>query len=333
MAKTDIIFNNKNYSVDDSFISTHSADLKSHFSNVMNGTGAVINLGGAAYNVDSAKLATAKNAFIQHLGTIAGSGHKVVIGGVEYGIDAGKVAGAVSEIEAVLGGSISGGESGGSGVTYAATFADNDWATIAHACQNNAVPDTWVVGDVKTMMIGENEVEIMIIGKNHDIYADGSGTAPLTFMTKQIIGLAKINTEATNASGWNGSEMYTYLNTDVFAMLDADVQAVIKPVVKTTTKGDKSYETETSNDKLFLLSQAEAFATTDNPYNMEGTQYNYFANGDSRALCEIVGYPQLWWLRSPLVTNRKKFRFVYTDGHLGDGYATSSLGVAFAFCF
>ena len=103
-----IIFNNKNYSVDDSFLSTHSADLKSHLSTVMNGTGAVINLGGTAYSVDSAKLATAKSAFVQHLGTIAGSGHKVVIGGVEYGIDSGKVAGAVSEIEAVLGGAISG---------------------------------------------------------------------------------------------------------------------------------------------------------------------------------------------------------------------------------
>lgn len=107
-----IIFNNKDYSVDGSFLSTHSADLKQHLSTVMNGTGAVINLGGVAYNVDATKLAAAKSAFVQHLGTISGNGYKVVIGGVEYGIDAGKVAGAVAEIEAVLGGAISGGGEG-----------------------------------------------------------------------------------------------------------------------------------------------------------------------------------------------------------------------------
>jgi hypothetical protein len=112
---TKIIFNNNNYSVDDSFLSTHSNDLQQHLSTVMNGTGAVINLGGTAYNVDSAKLATAKDAFVQHLGTIAGNGRKIVIGGVEYNVDAVKVAGAVSEIEAVLGGSISGGSGGSSG--------------------------------------------------------------------------------------------------------------------------------------------------------------------------------------------------------------------------
>lgn len=110
-----IIFNNKNYSVDNSFLSSHLAELKSHLSTVMSGSGATIKLDGTTYNIDSTKLSTAKNDFVSHLGTIAGSGHKVIVGGVEYGIDSGKVAGAVSEIEAVLGGAISGGggESGG----------------------------------------------------------------------------------------------------------------------------------------------------------------------------------------------------------------------------
>lgn len=83
MAKTNIVFNNKNYSIDDASLSTASAALASHLSTVMNGSGAVINLCGISYSIDSAKLSAATNAFVSHLGTVAGNGYKVVVGGGE----------------------------------------------------------------------------------------------------------------------------------------------------------------------------------------------------------------------------------------------------------
>lgn len=100
MAK--IILNNKEYQINDATLAPAIADLKSHLSTVMNGTGATINFGGAAYGIDSTKLSTATNAFVTHLGTIAGSGSKVKVGEVEYGISSDKVAGAVSELEIIL---------------------------------------------------------------------------------------------------------------------------------------------------------------------------------------------------------------------------------------
>lgn len=111
MAKTNIVFNNKNYQVEDSNFAPYSNALKSHFSSVMNGSGATINFGGTTYNIDSAKLEAATSEFVAHLRTIAGNGYKVVVGGVEYPFDAAKVQSAIAEIEAVLGGSISGGGS------------------------------------------------------------------------------------------------------------------------------------------------------------------------------------------------------------------------------
>ena len=104
MAKINIPFNNTNYSIDESTLSTAYADLKSHLSTVMNGTGTTINLDGIAYSIDSAKLASATNDFVSHLGTISGSGSKVVVNGVEYSIDATKMASAISELHTVLGG-------------------------------------------------------------------------------------------------------------------------------------------------------------------------------------------------------------------------------------
>lgn len=103
MGKTNIIFNDINYSIDESSLDAAIAQLKSHLSTTMSGSGAAINLGGITYNVDGTKLSTATNDFIAHLGTISGSGSKVVIGGVEYSIDSAKVSSAVSELETVLG--------------------------------------------------------------------------------------------------------------------------------------------------------------------------------------------------------------------------------------
>lgn len=112
MAKTNIIFNNKTYSIDDSSLSAEKSKLEQHLSTTMNGTGAVISLGGTAYNIDSAKLTTARNDFTTHLGTISGNGKKIVIGGVEYSVGSDKVAVAIGELEAVLGGLNSGSDSG-----------------------------------------------------------------------------------------------------------------------------------------------------------------------------------------------------------------------------
>jgi hypothetical protein len=101
MAKTNISFNDKNYNIE--IPSAALAALQSHFSTVMNGTGATINLGDTTYNVDSAKLTSATNDFVSHLGKISGNGYKVVVNGVEYGVDSSKVVGAVGELETVLG--------------------------------------------------------------------------------------------------------------------------------------------------------------------------------------------------------------------------------------
>lgn len=107
MAKTKIVFNNKNYNIDEASFATATAALKSHLSTVMNGSGATIKFGGTSYNIDQTKLSTATNEFVTHLGKIAGNGSKVNVGGIEYSIDSDKISGPISDLEAILGGLIS----------------------------------------------------------------------------------------------------------------------------------------------------------------------------------------------------------------------------------
>ena len=109
MGKINILFNNKNYSVDESAFAAASTALKSYMSTVMNGSGATINFGGSSFNIDSTKLTTATNAFISHLGTIGGNGYKVKVNGIEYSVDSAKLIDSVAELEDVLGDLNSGG--------------------------------------------------------------------------------------------------------------------------------------------------------------------------------------------------------------------------------
>jgi hypothetical protein len=103
MAKTNIKFNNTTYQVDESTLASATAQLQSHLSTVMNGSGAAISLGGLSYNIDSAKLSNATNAFVSYLGTVAGNGYKIMVNGTEYSIDASKMSDAIAELETVLG--------------------------------------------------------------------------------------------------------------------------------------------------------------------------------------------------------------------------------------
>ena len=102
MAKYNISFNNKNYSISDEALSAAKAELQQHLLTTMNGSGAVINFGGISYSIDSSKLSSATSDFVSHLSTIVGNGSKVVVNGVEYSFDTTKVQDAITDLETVL---------------------------------------------------------------------------------------------------------------------------------------------------------------------------------------------------------------------------------------
>ncbi len=60
---------------------------------------------------------------------------------------------------------------------YHDTFADNTWERDHRGVCRDRPGQLEAVGDSKTMNIGGTAYQVDIIGKNHDEYADGSGTA------------------------------------------------------------------------------------------------------------------------------------------------------------
>lgn len=249
------------------------------------------------------------------------TGGKTLVGGTAYGISGGKT---------LVGGTaydISFGE-------VDPVFANNDWAAIIAACQSGSVPETWAVGDNKTMTIDGVNYQIDIIGKNHDTYSDNSGTAPLTFqMQKCLVDTKKMNSSRTNSGGWTSCVMRNTHLPAILATMPTEVQNGIKEVSKLTSAGGGSSTINTTADKLFLLSEIEIFGNITNSKSGEGSQYAYYAAGNSKVK-KVRNETETWWERSPHSSSLSgSFCAVNTSGRADIAYADYSRGVAFAFCF
>lgn len=211
-------------------------------------------------------------------------------------------------------------------------FADNEWSEIIAACQSGNVPASWVVGNYKNMTINGKAYRIDIIGKNHDTYAAG-GTAPLTFQMHDCYDETKqMNSSNTNSGGWQNSAMRTTHLPAILNMMPAEVKAAIRDVQKKSSAGNQSSSIQTTNDKLFLLSEIEIFGSTTYSFAGEGKQYDYYKAGNSKVK-NLSGSADSWWERSPFSSRSTYFCFVTSGGNANAASASSSRGVAFGFCF
>ena len=216
---------------------------------------------------------------------------------------------------------------------YEANFADNTWAQIIAACQRGTVPETWAVGNQKTMTIGGTDYTFDIIGKYHDDYADGSGKAPLTLQMHDCYADTKqMNRGYTNSGGWKSCTMRTTHLPAILALMPTEVQNGIREVSKKASVGGTSSTIETVSDKLFLLSEVEIFGSTSYSAAGEGTQYDYYKAGNSKVK-NRNGRANGWWERSPYGSDSTSFCRVYSSGTANYSPADRDIGVAFGLCF
>lgn len=219
---------------------------------------------------------------------------------------------------------------------YSDLFADNTWEQIITACQSNKVPDSWVADGTcyKDMEISGKTYRIDIIGKNHDTYATGE-IAPLTFQMHDCYDTAyQMNSSNTNSGGWTNCAMRSTHLPVILALMPAEVQAGIREVQKKSSAGNQSSSIQTTNDKLFLLSEIEIFGTTTRSFGGEGTQYAYYQAGNSK-IKNLNEIENTWHCRSPYRGSLRNTYFVgvATDGLVIAGGATVERGVSLAFCF
>ena len=121
--------------------------------------------------------------------------------------------------------------------------------------------------------------------------------------------------------------MATLLN-----QLPAALKNVLKSVNKLSgTDGGSTSGTQTTHDKLFLLSEVEIFGTTTYSVPGEGTQYAYYKAGNSKVK-KVNGSAYYWWERSSYSGDTNAFCSVTNIGGASSDFAGNSIGVSFGFC-
>lgn len=194
----------------------------------------------------------------------------------------------------------------------------------------------------------DEEIVLQVYGFNHYRLSDSTQFAHVVFGMAGSMNVTHImNGSHTNAGGWAATEMRAYLNETVYPALPFHWQAMIKTVDILSTKGDMSAMITTSEDKIFLFSEAEVgFCVTEFPYSAEvdgeaeNTTFPIFTDDTSRIRKRYNGEGgagDYWWLRSPLPTSSLTFGCVGNGGRRNTGGSNAggaawSNGVVFGFC-
>lgn len=216
------------------------------------------------------------------------------------------------------------------------TLNDTTWDNIAIVSKLGKAQDYWKVGDTKTVAVNGVNYQFQIIGFDHDDLTTKDGTRTKAGITFQMVDCLNttysMNGSNTNSGGWNGSTMRTSTMATLLNQLPAALKNVLKSVNKRSgTGGGSTSGTQTTHDKLFLLSEVEIFGTTTYSVPGEGTQYAYYKAGNNKVK-KVNGSAHGWWERSPISGNTSYFCGVSAGGNANFYNASGSFGVSFGFC-
>lgn len=161
---------------------------------------------------------------------------------------------------------------------------------------------------------------VVVVGVDH--YEKGD----CVFWFRRIIGRHCMNSNNTNEGRFPDSDMNTYLNDEVFALLPDELQSVIA-VHKTIQKtADENVETE---GRLFLMSVHEGRGANDwAEYNGIDKQFPFFEERRNRVAYDSDGDPCWYWTADPSAADTTYFCLFDTDGTSDYNYASADGGVA-----
>jgi hypothetical protein len=239
------------------------------------------------------------------------------------------------------------------------------------------ISDYWAIGDVRRVSLsaiasgttGEaqdaQDIDLVIIGLNHDTLATTNGTrttAAITVQTKNCLttqGYMNSAKNSTNYALWSNSKRRTWCNGVFISALPEYIQNLIKSVTKYsntyaykktgTANYSSSRQHASSTDKCFLLSDYEASGkdsyndssssatTTFGSLTADGTQYYYMKTDSNRI--KYLGADGTtgtnWFTRTGVINANGEATFVNITGGGGTGgvgYASNDSGIAPAFC-
>lgn len=218
------------------------------------------------------------------------------------------------------------------------TFANTPWNVIAAVSKAGEAANVWNVGDTKTVsfssaILGSTSITVKILDFNYDDI-NGGGKAGMTIgMVDCFATTQAMNPSNTNAGGWSGCALHSTIVNTILPALEAAIGSnVIKTVDKKTSAGNNVATINTSQDKLWLLSEYEIFGATKHSFAGEKPAdinrcYAAFTDANSR-IKKVNGSASCWWERSPYSGSTALFCGVDASGTAG--YVSAAGGAGFA---
>ena len=227
-------------------------------------------------------------------------------------------------------------------IAISTTLNDNSWEIISMISQQGKATQYWSVGDRKTIIMNGTintvtltnyEIQVFIIGMNHNSALEGENLIHFKIGKKNIIGIdtqrafydqyyenesyslrkqfcMHLDTstgKGYNARGWKGAVQMRAILTAMQNALPSELQNVLKTCSKYTdnvANGSEAPENVTpTSDTLSLCSSVEIFNEVGHSNPAEANyqqQYDYYKAGNNK---RYYGYSQNKnmdiWMRSP----------------------------------
>lgn len=204
------------------------------------------------------------------------------------------------------------------------TLKPSSWAEVNTGVSNGDYL-TWPLGITVPLTSGNYTFQMQLIAKDTDELSDGTGNAHTTWIARDIMLTARMNSSEVVTDGYAGSAMYKTTLPNLKDGIDETIQGYMKSVKKTWR--DDTGSTKTSDETFWIPSYREIFGGT--PYENAGCVYGFF-NSTASKIKKRGGSADSWWLRS--VGGRTYFEYVYTNGYANNQAANKSSGVVPGFC-
>lgn len=158
-------------------------------------------------------------------------------------------------------------------------------------------------------------IEFVVIGDGVD------KTGCKTLCATKVITKRPYNDSVCN---WSASAIRTWLNGEFLSGFSSEIQAAIQSVSKITNKSGYTTSTETTTDKVWLLSYQEAYASS--PVS-GGTHYSEAFQTDASRVRTFDGKAAFWLLRSPHTNGYASVYTVQSSGAIDYNAMSSNYGV------
>lgn len=174
----------------------------------------------------------------------------------------------------------------------------DSWDTIIANIDNGTYKNVYKIGNYKPLDLGtEGTVNMQIVAIDGDVLADGTGTAPLTFLGMELLN-TKIGNIDLFSTFWRNSTIRNYLSSTINSLVPSAVKKRIVAVNKISKINTSS--TLTTQDLLWCPSRHE-MNISGSTSQQEGNGIKYdkvYTGGNSSRIKKINNTPTTYATRT-----------------------------------